>query len=84
MTFDPSDALQKALQAHGIQTNPTDQGFLIRESDLVLSASVVRVQNHPTSTIVQLDVRAISQRLGDKMLIESFGGWGSDKSEATE
>jgi hypothetical protein len=84
MTFDPTAALQKVLDAHGIQTNPSDQGFLIRESDLVLSASVVRVQNHPTNTMVQLDVRAISQWLGGKLLIESFAGWGSDESEAAE
>ena len=84
MTFDPAAALQNALDAHGMHTNPIDQGILISKSGLVLSTSVVRVQSHPSTTMVQLDVRAMSQRLGGKLLIESFAGWGTDESEATE
>ena len=84
MTFDPAAALQEVLEAHGMHSIPTDQGISIRESDLVLSVGVIRVQNQPSATTVQLDVRAMSQRLGGKLLIESFAVWGSNESDATE
>jgi hypothetical protein len=84
MTFDPVSAFQRMLDAHGMHTDQTDQGILVREFGLVLSAAVVRAQNQPTNTMVQMDVRAMSSRLGGKLLIESFAGWGSDESAATE
>jgi hypothetical protein len=84
MAFDPTSALQQVLGAHGFKTDSVDQGLLVGESGLILSAEVVRVQNHPQTTMVQLDVRAVSPRLGDKLLIESFAGGGTDESGAAE
>jgi hypothetical protein len=82
MTFDPLAALGQMIDGHGISVVRTEQGILIPESDLVLSAAIIRIQNHPTTTVVQLDVRAKSPRLGDRLLIESFAGWASDESDA--
>jgi hypothetical protein len=84
MTFDPSAALQEVLTAHGMNTTRTDQGISIPASDLIVSASVVRVQNHTKAMLAQLDVRATSPRLAGKLLIESFAGWGPDEPEAAK
>ena len=84
MDFDPAVALEDAFKAHGVLTNRIAQGVSIDEANLVVSAGVVRVDNHPNARVVQLDVRAYSQRLANKVLIESFGGVGADESKATE
>ena len=83
MTFDPIAALQEILNAHGIPTNRRDQSVFDPESGLDVSIGVVRVRNHLDSTLLQLDVRATSPRLGGKQLIESFAGRGTDESDAT-
>jgi hypothetical protein len=84
MTFDPVAALQEVLTSHGMNTTQTDQGILIPASDLIISARVVRMENHPKAKLAQLDVSAESQRLAGKLLIESFAGWGPDEAEATK
>ncbi len=84
MNIDPVAALDAALKAHGLLTNRTSQGIAIQGSDLLVSAAIVRVEKHPNARIVQLDVRARSQRLANGWLIESFGGVGPDESKAVE
>jgi hypothetical protein len=84
MKFDTTTAIQNAFNAHGLRTNWTDQGIEVLESGLVISANIVRLQNRDTITTVQLDVCAMSKKLNDKLLIESFAGRGSDESQAVE
>jgi hypothetical protein len=67
-----------------MNTARTDQDVSIPASDLVVSAGLVRVVNHPKARVVQLDVRAKSPTLAGTLLIESFAGVGSDESEAAK
>jgi hypothetical protein len=77
-------ALEDAFKAHGVQTNRTDQVVSILGTDLSFSAAVVQSFEHPNQRVVQLDVRAKSQRLAPHLLIESFAGLGPDESSAAK
>jgi len=82
MNFDPAKALADAFGEHGILANRTAQGVSVDEANLVVSINVARVDKHPNARVVQLDIRAYSQRLANKVLIESIVGVGVDESEA--
>src|SRR5262249_5057717 len=53
-------------------------------SDLLVSAAVVRVTEHPNARMVQLDVRVRSHQLAHGWLIESFGGQGLRRWEGAK
>jgi hypothetical protein len=84
MTFDPTDGLEEALQAHGIRTTRAGNDVLAGDSGAVFSAGIVGVWRQSGATLVQLDVRVRSPWLGYRLLIESFAGGGADEDQAAE
>ena len=85
MNVDPVAALDDALKTHGLFTNRTSQGIAIQGLDpLIVSAAIVRVEEHSNARIVQLDVRVRSPRLANGWLIKSFGGVRPDECNAFE
>jgi hypothetical protein len=84
MTFDPTAALEEALQAHGIRTARAGNDVLVGDSGMVMSAAIVGTWKHVQAQLVQLDVRVRSPWLGYKLLIESFAGGGADEDAAAQ
>lgn len=74
-------ALEELLQAHGLNTNRYADWVLVDNAMPAIGASIVRERKTENGFIVQLDVEvAIGE---DQVIVESFGGMGVDKEEAT-
>jgi hypothetical protein len=84
MTFNPAAALCEVLREHGIHADLSDEGVSVLESDLFVSAYIVKVTQHPNTKAVQLDVRVSSKRLIDRVVVESFAGWAPEEDEAAK
>lgn len=84
MTFDPNDALCEAFRQHGIRAIVTTDGVSLPQSDLLVSASIVRIDRHPKTVVVQLDVRVFSKQISSGPLIESISGWADDEDQAAK
>lgn len=82
MTFDPAVELQKAFEQHGIHSDRDGQRITVLESGFVVSIVLVSVNKYSTNVLTQLDVLVESQKLGKRLLRESFAGVGCDESEA--
>jgi hypothetical protein len=81
-SFDLNSALQDAIRAHGIDTERTGDWLVLANSRLLLSGAVVRTTAGEKSVSVQVDFRLRSPLIDDKLMIESYGGTGSDDNEA--
>jgi uncharacterized protein DUF6348 len=82
MPIDLTSTLRALLESHGIATGVNTAGDIAMGSSLRLSPSVVSSLDKPSGKLIQVDVRAQSPMLGDKLLIESFAGYGADESNA--
>jgi hypothetical protein len=84
MSFDTRDALFQMFAGHGVNATRTNIDLLVQDSGLFAACEVVREWDYPAGRMVQLDIRVQSPKLGDKLMIESFAGFGLDEAEAAK
>src|SRR5215472_1984901 len=82
MTAYLTSSLQAIVEGHGITTNISATGDIFLNGGFTLSPIVVSSLDKPDGKLIQLDVHVKSPLLGDRLLIESFAGYGPDSSRA--
>jgi hypothetical protein len=76
-------ALSDSLTSHGVPVVEIEDGtFSAYDGELVLAGSVYEHSSGPKGVLLIVEVRAASPRLGDNVIVTSFGGHGEDLQQA--
>jgi hypothetical protein len=80
MDFNVTSTLQAFLEAHSVSTQVDGQRVIA--GNMSASALVFRKTSAKIENLLQLDINVKSPLIGNRTLIESFAGWGSDEQHA--
>ncbi|HKF48417.1 MAG TPA: DUF6348 family protein [Terracidiphilus sp.] len=84
MSIDPADLLFVAFTSHGIHAIRQEEEVDVPNHQLRASCAVFNRREQANLTILQLDIRIRSKKFRDRLLIESFAGYGNDEEEAVK
>lgn len=80
MDLDVTSALREVLEAHWLSPKPQAQELAVGK--MTITAWVFRRPSATLTNLFELDVRVRSHLIADRILIESFAGWGQSEPEA--